>query len=190
MLRRLRTHKGQCRPPPGMHKCHVTALQKRFMTTELSTVQNTADVSVFQDIMQEKCAKLGTRPVLGYALIHVFFNQEHLLKDFVHRGAFLFKKAWVDCKLITKIVPRARKKGLVTRSSNFYSTTPKQVLPKTGLLLPPNSVTNPAERDVLGPRLAGFDSLPLACCNLYDAEPSRALWKAMLQEWLMQVRVR
>jgi hypothetical protein len=43
---------------------------------------------------------------------------------------------------------------------------------------------------VLACKLVGFDSLPLAVCDLYDAAPSRDLWKAMLQEWLLQVKSR
>ena len=36
------------------------------------------------------------RVILGYSYIHVTFNQEHLLKQFVEDKVFLFKKPWVD----------------------------------------------------------------------------------------------
>ena len=46
------------------------------------------------------------------------------------------------------------------------------------------------ERDVWACQLAAYDALPRAVCNLYDASPSRDLWKAMLQEWLRQAHTR
>ena len=49
---------------------------------------------------------------------------------------------------------------------------------------------NATARDVLACRIVGQDSLPHAICDLYDASPSRDLWKAMLQEWLRQARSR
>jgi len=127
--------------------------------------------------MGDRCAKLSTRAILGYSMIHVVFNQEHILVELIRRKAFIFKPPWVDWKRVELVVGAAKKKNLVVRSSNYYSTTLKK--PR---------VSDPVKRDVLGARLSGFDSLPLACCDMYDTEPSRPLWKAMLEEWRHQVQ--
>ena len=49
---------------------------------------------------------------------------------------------------------------------------------------------DPIERDVLACKIIGQDALPHAICELYEANPSRDLWKGMLQEWLRQVSSR
>ena len=43
------------------------------------------------------------------------------------------------------------------------------------------------QRDVLACRLVGEDAMPGACCDLYDKNPSRDLWKASMLTWLEQV---
>ena len=36
-------------------------------------------------------------------------------------------------------------------------------------------------------RIVGVDAMPDACCNLYDDNPSRDLWRAVMLTWLEQV---
>ena len=81
-----------CKAPKGMNKKPLTALAKRFTETDLCTVSDTTDVGPWQEIMQDRCKTLPMRVILGYSQIHVTFNQEHLLKQFVEDKAFLFKK--------------------------------------------------------------------------------------------------
>ena len=40
---------------------------------------------------------------------------------------------------------------------------------------------------MLACKLVGFAAMPSAVCDLFDAAPSRDLWKAMLLQWLRQV---
>ena len=93
----------------------------------------------------------------------------------------------MDWKRLHNVIARAKARKQLTRSSNFYSVTLKDVVLQSGhnkMEMP----TDPVARDVLACRLVGFESLPLAVCDLYDATPSRDFWKAMLQEWLLQVK--
>lgn len=95
----------------------------------------------------------------------------------------------MDWEQLQTVVADAKAQPGPTRSSNYRSTTLKCVMLQSGHL----SVKEPADsatRDVLMCRIAGHDSLPHATCDLYDAAPSRDLWKAMLKEWLHQVRSR
>jgi hypothetical protein len=45
-------------------------------------------------------------------------------------------------------------------------------------------------RDVLACKIVGVDAMPDACCDLYDAHPSRDLWEATMLTWLEQVQIR
>ena len=175
-----------CKAPKGMNKKPLTALIKRFTETDLCTVADTTDVGPWQEIMQDRCKNLPMRAILGYSQIHVTFNQEHLLKQFVEDKAFLFKKPWVDWERLAQIVAQAKKHGMVVRSSNYYSTTLKKVLLQSGLK-PAKMPTDPVSRDVLACQIVDA-ALPRACCDLYDARPSRDHWQAMLEEWLQQIR--
>ena len=44
----LNSKNCKCKPPPGMRKCHLHALSRRWVNTALSTVPNTTDVSIFK----------------------------------------------------------------------------------------------------------------------------------------------
>ena len=99
---------------------------------------------------------------------------------------FLFKKPWLDWERLAQILAEAKKHKLPSRSSNYYSTTLKEVLLQSGLKQA-KMPTDPVSRDVLACQIVEA-ALPRACCDLYDARPSRDLWQAMLEEWLQQTR--
>ena len=100
----------------------------------------------------------------------------------VKEKAFIFRSPWVDWKQLHKVVARAKVQNLLARSSNFYAATLRKVLLQSRLKVP----KDPAARDVLACKLVGFAAMPSAVCDLYDAAPSRDLWKAMLLQWLSQ----
>ena len=52
-------------------------------------------------------------------------------------------------------------------------------------MLKPNT---PVARDVIACRIIGVDAMPAAICDLYDVQPSRDLWKAIMLTWLERVR--
>jgi len=60
----LRCDKCGCKAPPGLKKKPLQELAKRFLATPLSTVEDTTDVSVFQELMQDRCKTLPTRVIL------------------------------------------------------------------------------------------------------------------------------
>ncbi len=64
-----------------------------------------------------------------------------------------------------------------------------RILPQIGHK-PSRNPVDDTKRDVLGCQLAAYESLPRAVCDLYDAAPSRDLWKAMLKEWLRESHTR
>ena len=173
-----------------MKKKPLAALAKRFLSTPLTTVQDTTDVSASQELLQERCKNLPTSVILGYGYIHTMFNQRHLLEAMVKEKAFLFRKPWVDWKRLHEVVAKAKAQKLLVRSSNFYcatlrgSDTRQAVLLQSKLHVPKNKVA----RDVLACKLVGFMAMPSAVCNLYDIAPSRDLWKAMLQQWMFQAK--
>ena len=177
-----------CKPPPGMKKSHLTALCRRFAKTTLSSVQDTTDVSTFQTLMATRCETVPLRVLLAYAHTHVVFNQDHLLRSFIEKKAFLFRPPWFDWRLLQSIVKKSKQTGQRCRSSNYRSTTLRKIrLPshigKARLLQSIDAV----QRDVLACRLVGEDAMPGACCDLYDKNPSRDLWKASMLSWLEQV---
>ena len=171
-----------------MNRKPLLLLTKRFVETDLCTVPDTTDVGPWQEIMLDRCETLPTRVILGYSHIHVTFNQEYLLKQFVEGKALLFKKPWVDWKRLAQIVKLAKTRGVPVRSSNYYSTTLKEVLLQSGLERA-KMPTDPVDRDILACQIVDA-ALPRACCDLYDARPSRDLWQAMLEEWMQQIKVK
>ena len=100
-----------CKPPPGMKKSHLTALCRRFAKTTLSSVQDTTDVSTFQTLMAKRCETVPLRVLLAYAHTHVVFNQDHLLRSFIEKKAFLFKPPWFDWQLLQSIVKKSKQTG-------------------------------------------------------------------------------
>ena len=171
-----------------MKKSHLTALCRRFAKTTLSSVQDTTDVSTFQTLMAKRCETVPLRVLLAYAHTHVVFNQDHLLRSFIAKKAFLFRPPWFDWRLLQSIVKKSKQTGQRCRSSNYRSTALRNIrLPshigKARLLQSIDAV----QRDVLACRLVGEDAMPGACCDLYDKNPSRDLWKASMLSWLEQV---
>ena len=84
---------------------------------------------------------------------------------------------------------QSEKNKQVTRSSNYYSATLKNIVPQAGYAENQKPV-DATERDVLACQLAGHDSIPRSVCDLYDESPSRDLWKALLLEWHRQAHIR
>ena len=104
----LNSKNCKCKPPPGMQKSHLNALCRRFAKTALSTAQDTTDVSTFQTLMAKRCQTLPLQVLLAYAHTHVVFNQDHLLRSFIERKAFLFRSPWFDWQLLQSIVKKKR----------------------------------------------------------------------------------
>ena len=178
----LNSKNCKCKPPPRMQKSHLNALCRRFAKTALSTVQDTTDVSTFQMLMAERCQTLPLQVLLAYAHTHVVFNQDHLLRSFIERKAFLFKPPWFNWQLLQSIVKKAKQKGERFRSSNYRSTTLRKILLPSHIgkarLLQSNADT--VERAVLACKLVGEDAMPGACLALYEKNPSRDFWKASM----------
>ena len=177
-----------CTPPVGMRKSHLKALCRRFAKTALCSVQDTTDVSTFQTLMAKRCEKVPLQVLLAYAHTHVVFNQDDLLTSFIEQKAFLFKAPWFNWQLLQRIVQRAKRKGQPWRSSNYRSTTLREIrvpghMGKPRLLQSKGAV----ERAVLQCRLIGEDAMPCACLGEYETSPSRGLWKASMLSWLEQV---
>ena len=178
-----------CTPPVGMRKSHLKALCRRFAKTALCSVQDTTDVSTFQTLMAKRCEKVPLQVLLAYAHTHVVFNQDHLLTSFIEQKAFLFKAPWFNWQLLQRIVERAKRKGQAWRSSNYRSTTLREIrvpghMGKPRLLQSKGAV----ERAVLQCRVIGEDAMPGACLAEYERSPSRGLWKASMLSWLEQVQ--
>ena len=106
----LNSKNCKCKPPPGMQKSHLNALKRRFAKTPLCTAQDTTDVSTFQTLMAEHCQTVPLQVLLAYAHTHVVFNQDHLLRSFIERKAFLFKPPWFDWQLLQSFVQKSKKK--------------------------------------------------------------------------------
>ena len=75
------------------------------------------------------------------------------------------------------------------RSANYYSATLRRVVLQSGRKSV-KAPRNPVERDVVACTTIGQDALPHAICELCEANPSRDLWKGMLQEWMQQASSR
>ena len=170
-----------------MKKMQMTALAKRFAETALCTVGDTTDVSEWQDRMELATEQLPLRVLLAYAHTHVVFNQAPLLEAFIEQKAFLFKKPWFDWRLLQSIVEKHKKAGNVWRSSNYRSITLKKLRPQSHLGAPRRIPKNGVARDVLACQIVGIDAMPAAACDLYDAQPSRDLWKVIMVSWLENV---
>ena len=178
-----------CKPFPGMRTKCLSILTKRYVHTPLNTIPDTTDVSVFQEVLGDLCKKLPIAAVLTLAYIHVVFNQRHLLEAMVQKKVFLNKKPWVHWQRLAKVIHAAKARGQLIRSSNYYSATLRRVVLQSrhkSVKAPRNRV----ERDVLACKIIGQDALPHAICELYEANPSRDLWKGMLQEWMRQASSR
>ena len=165
----------------------LSELAQRYLKTPLSTVADTTDVSVFQELMKSHLKELPIAVVLVYSLIHVVFNQRYILQEMITKKAFLCKEPWVDWNRVHAVVAAARAENRVCRSSTYRATTLNHVVHQSGYQTV-DVPTDPTARDVLTCRIVGPESLPHAICQLYDAKPSRDLWSGMLQEWLRQAQ--
>ena len=101
----------------------------------------------------------------------------------------MFKKPWVNWDVLRKVLSKAKANKQLLRSSNFYSATLRGVVLQSGHS-EVDKPKDPVARDVLACKLAGFDALPRIVCDLYDENPSRDHWRAMLQEWHQQVQTK
>ena len=171
-----------CKPFPGIRRTRLSLLTKRYLHTALNTVEDTTDVSAFQEVMGNVCKKLPIAAILTISHIHVVFNQRHILEAMQKEKVIQKKKPWVHWNRLPKVIHKTKAQGKLTRSSNYYNTTLRRILHQNFRKV----AKNPVERDVLACKFIGQESLPLAICELYDANPSRDLWKGMLQEWLRQ----
>ena len=171
-----------------MKKTELTSLANRHAKTALSTVQDTTDVSAWQTHMQHLAEQLPLRVLLAYAHTHVVFNQEPLLKAFIDKKAFLFKAPWFDWQMLQSIVRKHKDAGEKFRSSNYRSTTLKNVVLQPHLGTPRPKPEDAVKRDALACQIVGVDAMPATICDLYDAQPSRDLWQAIMVTWLEQVK--
>ena len=176
-----------CQLPNGMKQRRLTSLAERFAETELCSVKDTTDVNAWQAHMQHATEQLPLRVLLAYAHTHVVFNQEPLLKAFIDRKAFLFKAPWFDWQMLQSIVKRHKGANKKWRSSNYRSVTMKKLVLQSHRGTPRQKPANAVARDVLACQIVGVDAMPAALCDLYDAEPSRDFWKAIMVTWLEQV---
>ena len=185
----LRYDKCTCKPPSGLLQRPLNQLAVHYKSTPLSTVDDTTDVNKFRELMHERCRSLPLWVVLLYAYVHVVFNQESLLKAMLREKVFLFKSPWVDWAALVQVINKAKRNKQLIRSSNYYSSTLIEIVPQTGQI-PKKKPVDATERDVLACQLAAHDSLPRAISDLYDATPSRDLWKALLTQWFRQAHTR
>ena len=132
--RKLRPCCGQrydmctCKPFPGMRTGCLSILAKRYVRTPLNTVEDTTDVSVFQEVLGGLCKKLPIALVLTVACTHVVFNQRHILEEMVEKRILLKKKPWVCWDRLAKIIHAANARGQLIRSSNYYSATLRRIV--------------------------------------------------------------
>ena len=90
---------------------------------------------------------------------------------------------------LAKVIHAAKARKQLIRSSNYYSATLWRVVLQSGHKSV-KALQDHTERDVLACKIIGQDALPYAICELYEANPSRDLWKGMLQEWMQQASSR
>ena len=90
---------------------------------------------------------------------------------------------------LAKVIHAAKAREQLIRSSNYYSATLRRVVLQSGHKSV-KAFKNLIERDVIACKIIGQDALPHAICELYDANPSRDLWKGMLLEWRRQASSR
>ena len=155
----LRYDKCRCKVLPGLKKKPLQELAKRFLASPLNTAGDTTDVSVFKELMQDRCKTLSTRVILCYSHIHIVFNQRHLLEAMINKNVFLSKKPWVDWDRFHGVIASAKARKQLVRSSNFYSTTIRDVLLQSGHKVA-HVPTNPIARDVLACKIVGCDAIP------------------------------
>ena len=93
-------------------------LAKRYVRTPLNTVEDTTDVSVFQEVLGDLCKKLPIAAIPTIAHTHVVFNQRHILEAMVQKKVFLKKKPWVHWERFANVVHAAKARGQLIRSSN------------------------------------------------------------------------
>ena len=170
-----------------MERKEVTSLAERFAETALCSVKDTTDVSAWQALMQHAAEQLPLRVLLAYAHTHVVFNQEPILKAIIERKAFLCRAPWFDWQLLQSIVEEHKGAGKTCRSSNYRSLPLRKLLPQSHQGAALEKPSNPVARDVLACRIIGVDAMPVAICDLYDVQPSRDLWKAIMVTWLERV---
>ena len=138
--------------------------------------------------MARRCQTLPLHQLLAYAHTHVVFNQDHLLRRFIDQKASLFKPPWFDWQVLQSIVQEVKQRGQPWRSSNYRNTTLRKLRVPShcgqARVLQSNAGV---ERAVLACKVVGEDAMPGACLALYEANPSRDLWKASMLTWLEQV---
>lgn len=183
--------KCKCKVPSGLKKRPLKELEKYWKASELYTYEDTTDVSEFVKILSNAGKmNMPSSDLWNYSFLHALHPQTPVWDSFIENSAVFTgkKKLGFDWEQFENVLGEFRAQKKVTRSSNYYAVTLKAYSRDCGetFVDPPS---DEAERDALAARLI-VSATPVALLQLFETNPSRDLWQAMLFAFLENMKQR
>ena len=115
----------------------VTKIQRYLLESDVLSVADTTDVSVFADASRaNEVAPLPTSCLFKFAALHAVFNQREIWEAFIEEGIVSYSDpGYIKVAAITSLLRRFKRKGKKARSSNYRAIQLQQVSDNGGPFL-------------------------------------------------------
>ena len=167
-----------CKPPVGRKEQEFKRLVAHSKQSTLVSFSDTTDVEVFERLSRNLVAKVPLSVLFGLSFLHALFNQEQVWESFMRDRVVSYKQPFSPnfAKMMVNL-RMWRKKGVATRSSNYYSVT-LSMFSEDGGYKWSKAPTDTVMRDVLMARLVWI-SIPVSLWKMFADKPCRATWTAI-----------
>ena len=100
----------------------VTKIQRYLLESDVLSVADTTDVSVFADAVP-----LPTSCLFKFVALHAVFNQQELWEAFIDEGIVSYSDRSIKEAGIPSLLRRFKRNGKKTRSSNYRAIQLQQI---------------------------------------------------------------
>ena len=122
----------------------VTKIQRYLLESDVLSVADTTDVSVFADAARaNEVVPLPTSCLFKFVALHAVFNQQELWEAFTAEGIVSYSDRSIKEAGIPSLLRRFKRNGKKTRSSNYRAIQLQQVPNNGGVLGMMRRLTRP-----------------------------------------------
>ena len=106
----------------------VTKIRRYLLESDVLSVADTTDVSVFADASRaNEVAPLPTSCLFKFVALHAVFNQQELWEAFIDEGIVSYSDRSIKEAGIPSLLRRFKRNGKKTRSSNYRAIQLQQI---------------------------------------------------------------
>ena len=111
----------------------VTKIQRYLLESDVLSVADTTDVSVFADAARaNEVVPLPTSCLFKFVALHAVFNQQELWEAFIDEGIVSYSDRSIKEAGIPSLLRRFKRNGKKTRSSNYRAIQLQQISAENG----------------------------------------------------------